>query len=158
MRALAPLAFALALLAGPLAAQTGVNFGTITADPDAPVEVSAGEMVVDQDSGQVTLTGDVRIAQGDLRLAAARVRLRYDADGSITAISASGGVTMTTPTEAAEAASADYDLTASTLVMQGDVLITQGLSTISAETMRVDLTTGNATLSGRVQTIFGGRE
>lgn len=157
MRPLAPLILALALLTEPAMAQNAVSFGAISADPSAPVEVNAGQMSVDQESGRVTLTGDVKIGQGDLRLAAAKVEVRYDADGNITDMEASGNVTMTTPTEAAEANAASYNLVAATLVMRGDVLITQGNATIAADGMNVDLTTGNATLSGQVRTVFGGQ-
>jgi len=45
-------------------------------------------------------------------------------------------------------------LTAGTLTMRGDVLLTQGASAISADTMRVNLSTGAAQMDGRVRTIF----
>ncbi|SLN34269.1 LptA/OstA family protein [Pseudooctadecabacter jejudonensis] len=143
------------LIASGVSAQTNVNLGGLSADPTAPVEITADNLSVDQDSGTAVFEGNVVLGQGQLRLSAARVQVVYDgAAGNISRLSASGGVTFVTDTEAAEAASADYNLDAGTLVMRGDVLLTQGPSAISADTMRINLTTGSAQMEGRVRTIL----
>ena len=136
-------------------AQTNINLGGLSADPSAPVEVSADSLSVDQDSGTAVFTGNVVIGQGDLRLNAGNVQVIYsEATGDIARLVASGGVTFVTATEAAEAQSADYDLTGGTLVLSGEVLLTQGASALSADEMRIDLDSGNATMTGRVRTVF----
>ena len=56
--------------------------------------------------------------------------------------------------EAAEAQRADYDIAGGTLLLQGEVLVTQGASALSADRMRVDLGTGSARMEGRVRTIL----
>lgn len=141
--------------AAPVAAQTNINLGGISADPSAPVEVAADNLTVDQDTGTATFTGNVKIGQGDLRLSAGRVEVVYGADtGEIARLMASGGVTFATATEAAEAQTADYDIAGGTLTLNGNVLLTQGGSAIAAEQMTVNLTTGNAQMSGRVRTVF----
>jgi len=142
-------------LATPALAQTNVNLGGVSTDPDAPLEITADTLSVDQDSGTAVFQGGVVVGQGDLRLSAARVQVVYnETSGDISRLSASGGVTLVTATEAAEAQTADYDLDAGFLVMNGDVLLTQGASAISADTMRVDLSDGSAQMDGRVRTIF----
>ncbi len=142
-------------LAWPASAQTNINLGGISADPTAPVEVSADNLSVDQDSGTAIFSGNVIIGQGALRLSAGNVEVVYsDATGDIARLKATGGVTFVTATEAAEAQTADYDLTAGTLVLTGDVLLTQGASALSADKMSINLTTGNAEMSGRVRTVF----
>ena len=152
IRALAILA---TLAATPAFAQTNINLGGISADPSAPVEVAADNLTVDQDTGTATFAGNVVIGQGDLRLSAGSVDVVYSAEtGDIARLRASGGVTFVTATEAAEAASADYDLVAGTLTLNGNVLLTQGASALSAERMTVNLTTGSAQMSGRVRTVF----
>ena len=150
------LAIAVALfIAGAAQAQTNINLGGISADPNAPVEVAADSLNVDQDSGTATFTGNVVIGQGDLRLSAGAVDVVYsDATGDIARLKARGGVTFVTTTEAAEAANADYDLVAGTLTLTGSVLLTQGASALSAERMTVNLNTGSAQMSGRVRTVF----
>lgn len=149
------LLLALLLIAGPGIAQTNINLGGISADASAPVEVAADNLTVDQDTGVATFTGNVQIGQGDLRLSAGTVQIVYGSGtGQIARLQASGGVTFVTATEAAEAQNADYDIEGGTLTLTGDVLLTQGASAISAETMTVNLETGNAQLSGRVRTVF----
>lgn len=146
-----------ALIAWPALApaQTNINLGGVSADPNAPVEVSADSLSVDQDSGTAVFAGNVVVGQGDLRLNAGEVQVIYSADtGDIAQLKASGGVTFVTATEAAEARTADYNLTAGTLILRGDVLLTQGASALSAEEMRVNLTTGTAQMTGRVRTVF----
>lgn len=143
------------LCAAPTFAQTNINLGVINADPNAAVEITADNLSVDQTSGTAIFQGNVVVGQGDLRMSAGRIEVIYsDASGEISRLSASNGVTFVTATEAAEAASADYNLDAGTLTMRGDVLLTQGASAISADTMRVNLSTGAAQMEGRVRTIF----
>nr|WP_268821684.1 LptA/OstA family protein [Octadecabacter dasysiphoniae] len=143
------------LCATPAFAQTNINLGVINADPTAAVEITADNLSVDQTTGTAVFQGNVVVGQGDLRVSAGRIEVVYSGtSGAISRLAASNGVTFVTATEAAEAATADYDLDAGTLTMRGDVLLTQGTSAISADTMRVNLSTGAAQMEGRVRTIF----
>lgn len=150
--------FALAftvLLSSQAGAQTNIALGGLSADPDAPIEITADELTVDQDTRSAVFAGNVVIGQGDLRIAAARVEVIYsDETGDIARLRASGGVTFATSTEAAEAAQADYDLTTGLLSLSGDVLLTQGASALSADRMTVNLAEGTARMDGRVRTVF----
>ena len=147
--------FALLTLALPAVAQTNIDLGGIAADPDAPVEVTADNLNVDQDTGTAVFSGNVVIGQGDLRLSAPEVRVTYAAEtGDITRLQATGGATFATATEAAEAQSAEYDLASGLLTLNGDVLLTQGQSALSADNMVLDLNAGTAQMSGRVRTVF----
>jgi lipopolysaccharide export system protein LptA len=154
-----------AALLGVILASTGVPSwstaqelslgGAFAADPTAPVEVTSEALNVDQATGAATFTGDVVIGQGDLRLQAGEVEVRYDeATSAIARLLATGGVTLATPSEAAEAEAADYDLAAQTLTLTGEVLLTQGPSAISADRMVVDLASGTARMEGNVRTIL----
>lgn len=141
------------------AAQTNLTLGAVNADPSAPVEISADSLSVDQDTGVATFSGNVEVGQGDMRLAAAEVVVNYnDQTGEIDSLTVSGGVTFVTPTEAAEAERAEYDISGGMLVLIGDVLVTQGPSAMSADQMRIDLQTGNALMEGRVRTILNPEE
>ena len=145
-----------ALLILPAAAiAQSVALGGLSADPAAPVEVTSETLSVDQATGAAIFTGNVVIGQGELRLSAGEVEVRYDeASGQIARLLASGGVTLATPSEAAEAQDADYDLTAQTLTLTGEVLLTQAGSAISADRMVVDLAAGTAQMEGNVRTIL----
>lgn len=143
------------LLAGPAIAQTNIDLGGIQTDPDAPVEVAADSLSVNQDSGTAIFEGNVVIGQGELRIAASRAEVNYDdATGDIASFAASGGVTFTTTTEAAEAQNATYDLVNGQLILTGSVLLTQGPSALSADRMTIDVETGDARMEGRVRTVF----
>ena len=151
---LLPLAMAL-LLAGHALGQAQVNLGGLSVDPSAAVEVAAESLSIDQATGQAIFEGDVVIAQGNLRLTAARVEVVYgETAGEITRFRATGGVTIVTETEAAEAQEAEYDLTEGVLRLTGDVLLTQGASAIAAERMVIDVESGAAQMDGRVRTTF----
>lgn len=156
---------ALALLLIPAAAATlaqnaTVDTGAFTADPDAPVEVSADSLAVDQTSGMATFSGTVVVTQGELRLTAPEIVVEYtrNPDGTlgteVAQITASGGVMMITPTEAAEAQTATYFPSRSEIVMDGDVVLTQGANTLAGQRLVVDLVTGTGRVEGRVRTIL----
>ncbi len=143
-------------LAGPVLAQgTNVAFGTIRQDTDQPVEVTADNLAVDQATGTATFKGNVVIGQGDMRLSAAQVKVVYRAAGQgIQRLEATGGVTLVSGPDAAEAERADYDIDDGTIVMTGNVLLAQGSSALSADRMSVRLSDGTAQMSGRVKTIL----
>ncbi len=148
-------AAALATASLPAWAQTSVAFGTIRQDPDAPVEVTADELAVDQDTGTALFTGNVLIGQGDMRLAAPRVLVIYKEDQTgIQRLEATGGVTLVSGPDAAESERADYDIDTGLILMSGDVLLTQGNNALTSDTMRVNLQDGTAQMRGRVKTVF----
>nr|WP_237708057.1 LptA/OstA family protein [Oceanicola sp. S124] len=157
-RSLAPLAFVaglLALLALPAAAQqTSVPFGTET-DSSAPIQVQSDTLSVSQEDGSAVFEGNVLVEQDSMRMEAARVQVIYDEDQSrIQRLEATGGVTLVSGEDAAEAERADYDVDDGNVVMSGDVLLVRGPSTIQAERMRINLDAGTALMEGRVRTFL----
>jgi lipopolysaccharide export system protein LptA len=147
---------ALTAMPGLAAAQGAqVAFGSMQQDTSAPVEVTADRLSVDQSDGTALYEGDVVIAQGDMRLAAPRVLVVYSEQaGRIDRLEATGGVTLVSGEEAAEAERADYDIESGTVTLSGDVLLTQGENALTAARMVVDLDTGTAQMSGRVRTVL----
>ncbi len=134
---------------------TAVAFGTIKQNPDDPVEVTADQLAVDQDTGEALFTGNVIIGQGEMRLSAPRVLVIYKADDTgIERLEATGGVTLVSGPDAAEAARADYTIDAGEILMTGDVLLTQGNNALTSDKMTVDLEDGTALMVGRVKTIL----
>lgn len=157
---LASLALAVGLSSA-TAQGTNLTVSGLQQDTGAPVEVTADSLQVDQAAGNAVFTGNVLIVQGAMRLAAAEVRVTYAkaADGTldtgtIDSMTASGGVTLATETEAAEAAEAVYSPQSGELVMTGDVLLTQGGNSISGQTLTIDLNTGAGQMGGRVRTVL----
>lgn len=155
---LKPIAFAAALFlvgASGSSAQTNVDLGGLSVDTSAAVEVTADSLSVDQDQGTAIFSGNVVIGQGELRLSAGRVEVIYsDETGGISRLIASEDVLFVTDTDAAEAQNAEYDIITGVLTLSGNVLLTQGASAISAETMILNVTNGTATMQGRVRTVL----
>ena len=88
----------------PVAAQN-VAFGGIRADTSAPVEMSADNLSVNQADGSATFTGNVTIAQGEMKLQANEVTVIYAEGGQqrIKSLRAVGQVTLVSGPDAAEA-------------------------------------------------------
>ena len=148
------------LLAGPAHAQdTEVAFGSVREQSDLPVEVTSDSLSVDQGDGTAVFTGGVVIGQGDMRLSAPRVEIVYREGGSgISRMRASGGVTLVSGEDAAEAARAEYDIDSGVIEMQGDVLLVQGRATLTADRVTVDTEAGVARMTGRVRTVLEQQE
>ena len=154
---LAALALGVAVLASAAYGQGAtVAFGGIKSDTSQPVEVTADQLSVNQTDGTATFTGNVVVIQGDLRLGATTVRVEYATDDRtrVERIVASGGVTLVSADEAAEAKDAVYTVANGQVVMTGDVLLTQNGGTIAGQKLSVDLKTGTGQMDGRVRTII----
>ena len=121
---LRPLLTALILAAPPAVAQE-VAFGGMRADIQAPVEVAADNLSVNQADGSAVFTGNVVIGQGEMRLSAAEVHVDYAEGGQnrIRALRASGDVTLVSGPDAAEAQEAVYDVEAGEVTLIGDVVL-----------------------------------
>ncbi len=134
----------------------GIQFGPFRQDPDEPVEVTSERLEVDQNAGIATFIDDVVVIQGEMRLTAPRVRVEYTSgdEGQIDLIHATGGVTMFNGIETAEGDEAIYRVSLGTVVMTGDVIVTQGPNVLAGQRLDVDLDTGTGTMEGRVRTIF----
>ena len=156
-RSLLPAA-ATALLWGAAASAQGIGFGQGDFDRSAPVEVSAENLTVDQDTGRAVLTEDVVIIQGDLRLSAREVVVDYatvDGNRRIERLEATGEVLLVAGEDAAEGEYALYTLESGDIVMTGDVVVTQdGEGTVAGDRLEVNLDTGAGTVTGRVRTVL----
>ncbi|WP_410218903.1 lipopolysaccharide transport periplasmic protein LptA [Paracoccus sp. (in: a-proteobacteria)] len=151
-----PLLIALALAAAQPAFAQNTTFGGMRADVSAPVEVAADNLTVNQTDGSALFSGNVVIGQGEMRLSADEVTVRYAQGGQnrISALTASGNVTLVSGADAAEAQQAVYDVEAGNVVLTGDVLLTQGNNVLSGERLTVDLASGSAQVQGRVRSVL----
>jgi lipopolysaccharide export system protein LptA len=150
--------FAAALITAPFAAAaagTDIAFAGLKTDPTLPVQVTADQLSVNQADGTAVFTGNVVVTQGNMTLQAASLRVEYAKDQkSIARLMATGGVKLAAGGEAAAAENADYMPETGALILQGDVVLTQGKSAISGQILTLSLKTGLGTMEGRVTTIF----
>lgn len=155
---------AFCLLSGPgtgtgFAQGADVAFGATSHDASLPVEITANSLELDQAAATAVFFGNVRVGQGDLRLAADRIEVFYSeaadgGQGAVQRMEASGNVTFANGDQAAESQTVSYDVVSGIVEMSGDVVLTQGRNALSSETLRIDLATGTGTLDGRVRTLF----
>ncbi|MCT4559049.1 MAG: LptA/OstA family protein [Pelagimonas sp.] len=136
-------------------AQMQVAFGNDKQDTDAPVEVTADQLSVDQNAGTALYSGNVLVVQDEMRLAAPRVLVIYSEENSrVERLEATGGVTIVSGDDAAESRRADYHVQKREIVMVGDVLLTQGASALTSQRMVVFMDDGTAQLTGRVKSVL----
>jgi lipopolysaccharide export system protein LptA len=137
------------------AQETNVAFGGLKTDVSQPVQIDADQLSVNQETGTATFSGNVVVVQGDMRLQAGEVTIRYSADNrAIENLRAEGGVTLAAGTDAASAQTADYSPDTGDLILTGEVVLTQGQVALSGQKLTLSLISGTGTMSGRVTTIF----
>ncbi|MEO3414612.1 lipopolysaccharide transport periplasmic protein LptA [Roseovarius sp. CAU 1744] len=152
------LALAFCISAAPaslLAQGAQIAFGNAPQDSNLPVEVTSDNLNVNQNDGTAIFTGNVLIGQGEMRLSAPRVLVVYLEDESgIESLNATGGVTLVSGEDAAEARQADYNVQTGLIEMYGDVLLIQGRNALTGDKMFIDTKAGTARVTGRVKTVL----
>lgn len=148
MIALASLA-AVTLGAGLAAAQDNVS-ALKGHDSKAPIDLSADRAEAQDRVDRAIFAGNVIVRQGSLTLRTARLTLAYASqDGiDINRIDASGGVTVTSPSETAKGDFAVYDLEDGLITMVGNVRLERGGSHLSGGRLTIDLDSGRAVMDG----------
>lgn len=118
---------------------------------NAPVDVAANQIEVQDRSDRVVISGNVRVTQAGLTLTAPRMTVAYTRAGGteINRLDATGGVTVTKGNEIAKGNAAIYDLDRRLITMVGNVELRQGANRLSGGRMVIDLTSGRATVDGR---------
>lgn len=156
--ALRYLALAAVLALGAVSAsaqQAKVAFGDLNQDTSLPVEVSADQLAVNNADGTAVFSGNVLVTQGEMKLAAAEVLVKYTPDQkAIDQLVASGGVTITNLGDAAEAQEAVYTIDSGVIVLTGNVLLAQGPSAMAGQKLTINLKDGTGIMEGRVTTTF----
>ena len=147
-------AAALSLLAvvGGAVAQTSASRANVSRQP---IQVGA-------QTGEYTPTGfslrdQVEITQGPNRLRA-EVIDGQGAGGQLRTITASGGVYYVTPEESIRGDRAVYTVSNATIVVTGDVILTQGKNVLTGARLTYNVDTGAANMAGgsngRIQGVF----
>lgn len=140
---------AMTLGAGHASAQEGVS-ALKGHDSRAPIDLSADRAEAQDRVDRAIFAGNVIVRQGSLTLRTARLTLAYASqDGiDINRIDASGGVTVTSPSETAKGDFAVYDLEDGLITMVGNVRLERGGSYLSGGRLTIDLDSGRAVMDG----------
>ena len=117
---------------------------------NAPVDFAADRIEVQDRADRAIFAGNVVARQANLTLNAGRVTIAYSNRGGveIQRIDATGGVTVTSPSETARGQFAIYDLRSKLITLIGGVTLIRGDSQIKGGRLVLDLTTGRAVMDG----------
>ena len=135
-------------------AALGQSSGSVSAlkghDSNAPVDVAADRIEVQDRADRAVFAGNVRVRQGSLKLDTTRLTVAYSSGGGIQIrrLDAAGGVTVTSPSETASGSFGVYDLDRRLITLIGDVRLARGGSTINGSRLLIDLESGRAVIDG----------
>lgn len=117
---------------------------------NAPVDFAADRIEVQDRADRAIFAGNVVARQANLTLNAARVTIAYSNRGGveIQRIDATGGVTVTSPSETARGQLAVYDLRSKLITLIGGVTLIRGDSQVKGGRLVLDLNTGRAVMDG----------
>ena len=135
-----------------------------------PIDIAADTLSVDNQAKTQTWAGNVEALQGTNRLRADRVTVFHGnaagrgdgagpnaAMGDIDRLEANGNVYFVSPTQVVRGDTAVYTRAADTLVVTGDVVLTQGQNVLKGSRLVVHVGAGRATMDegpGRVRGVF----
>lgn len=119
-------------------------------NPDAPIDVAADRIEVQDRSDRAVFAGNVRVRQATLTLDTERLTVAYSSGGGIQIrrLDASGGVTVRSPSETARGNFGIYDLDRKLITLVGAVQLTRGGSQINGQRLTIDLNSGRAVVDG----------
>jgi lipopolysaccharide export system protein LptA len=136
----------LLVLAGPAGAQALKGHNA-----NAPVDVSADRIEVQDRADRAVFSGNVQVTQSGLAMSAGRVTVAYAGKGggvAIQRIDASGGVTVKSASETARGSIAIYDINRRLITMIGGVTLEQGANRVSGGRLVIDLNSGRSVIDG----------
>jgi lipopolysaccharide export system protein LptA len=144
-----PALAALLLAVAPAAGQQGRSaLGGFNSN--APVDVGADRIEVQDRADRAIFSGSVIARQGNMTLNAARLTVVYANQSGIQIkrLEASGGVTLRTPSETAQSQFAIYDLDRGIVTMIGGVTLTQSANRVQGARLVLDLDSHRAVMDG----------
>ena len=142
-----------------IAQEVSSGFGNLSESSRKSIEALSDEMVVNNETSEAELIGNVEIIQGQLRLSADFVRITYnESQSDIETLYAKDNVVVISGDDKATSDEADYNLERGTIIMTGNAYILQAGNTARAQRAEIDVDTGASTLSGRVRTVLQSNE
>jgi lipopolysaccharide transport protein LptA/LPS export ABC transporter protein LptC len=136
--------------------------GVFKTDPNAPVDIEADRLDVDDKAHQAVFRGDVRAQQGDFTVRTAQLTAHYTGSAGIagatggaakpqpaqlTRIEARGKVIVTSKDgQRATGDWANFDMHSNKVIVGGDVVLSQAQNVIRGTQLVIDMATGQSTI------------
>ena len=125
-------------------------------DSNAPVDVSAQRLEVQDRADRAVFVGAVHATQGNLSLDTQRLTVAYQnnqngaAGGNvhINRLDAAGGVVVHSPSESAKGDFGIYDLDRKLITLIGNVQLLQGQNQLNGQRLVINLDSGRAVVDG----------
>ena len=143
-------AFTIALAATRPAAGQGGASALKGHDTDAPIDVAADRIEVQDRADRAIFSGNVVVRQGELTLTASRLTVAYSSGGGVELrrIDATGGVTVRSRSETARGDVGIYDLERRIITLIGGVTLVQRDARVNGGRLTIDLDSGRAVIDG----------
>ena len=111
---------------------------------NAPIDFGADHIELQDKANRAVLSGSVSVKQADMTLNSARMTVAYTGEviggnPQVSRLDASGGVTVRRPDQTAKSQYAIYDLNQRTILMMGDVTLTQGGNVTHSQRLTLNL-------------------
>jgi lipopolysaccharide export system protein LptA len=121
---------------------------------DAPVDVTADRIEVQDRADRAIFAGNVHVTQAELTLDTARLTVAYSGGQSqpggvqIRRLDAAGGVVVHSPSETAKGDFGIYDLDRKLITLIGNVQLTRDQNLVNGARLVIDLDSGRAVIDG----------
>lgn len=132
-------------------------FGMTTFNNDQPIQINSDELEASQNQGarRLVFSKNVRVEQGDLRLASARLEAFYPANASQPErLVAGGGVHVVQGTREARCDEAVYHRSQNLLVCEGHAELIDGDDRVAGERIEFDLAAEKVYVKGGASVLF----
>jgi lipopolysaccharide export system protein LptA len=119
-------------------------------DSNAPVDINAARIEVQERADRAIFAGDVHVRQAELTLDTERLTVAYSSKGGIEIdrLDASGGVVVKSPSETARGDFGIYDLNRKLITLVGNVRLDRQDSRVAGARLVIDLDSGRAVIDG----------
>jgi len=119
-------------------------------DSDAPVDVNADRIEVQDRADRAMFVGNVHVRQAELTLDTQRLTVAYSSSGGvqIRRLDAAGGVVVRSPSETAKGDFGIYDLDRKLITLIGNVQLNRDRNQVNGARLVIDLDSGRAVIDG----------
>jgi len=119
-------------------------------DSNAPIDVDADRIEVQDRADRAIFAGNVKVRQASLSLDTERLTVAYSSGGGvqIRRLDAAGGVVVRSPSETARGNFGIYDLDKKLITLVGDVQLRRAGSQVMGSRLVIDLQSGRAVIDG----------